>query len=525
MPSRNVALLLARTARCWPRLPAVALADRVVHDYAALAVNAARMAGAFAAAGLLAGDRVALVARNVPEYIEALFGCWWAGLVVVPVNAKLHPRELAFVLADSGARWAFVDAEWHAAIGGATGDAPLLERVVELGGAEYAKLTLAAPHDNPCRCNSGDPAWLFYTSGTTGRPKGVVITHGNLRAMSQCFLTDVEAVAPGDAILHVAPLSHGSGLYVLPHVLAGAVSVVPASGGFDPAEIVALIGTWDRASFFAAPTMVKRLVRAPMLADLRLDRLKSIAYGGGPMYVADCNEASAALGPRLAQIYGQGESPMTITAMNRALLADAFARGDAARIGSVGIAQTGIDVVVADDCDLPLPPGETGEVLVRGPTVMAGYWKNPEASTSTLANDWLHTGDVGSFDADGFLTLKDRSKDLIISGGSNIYPREVEEILQSHPDVGEVAVIGRAHADWGEEVIACVVPRVPPAAHGALEQALDALCLARIARFKRPKAYIFLADLPKNNAGKVLKTALREVVASRSRQENDQSGN
>ncbi|MEO8674932.1 MAG: AMP-binding protein [Casimicrobiaceae bacterium] len=513
--SCNVASLLARTARCWPRLPAIALADRIVSDYATLAGRAARMAGAFGAAGLLAGERVAIVARNVPEYIETLFGCWWAGLVVVPVNAKLHARELAFVLADSGARWAFVDAEWQAAIGSAADDAPALERVVEFSGIEYAKLALAAPRNEPCACVSGDPAWLFYTSGTTGRPKGVVITHGNLRAMSQGFLTEVEAVAPGDAILHAAPLSHGSGLYVLPHVLAGAVNVVPASGGFDPGEVVALIGAWDRASFFAAPTMVKRLVGAPALGDLRLERLKSIVFGGGPMYVADCKDAHAALGPRLAQIYGQGESPMTITAMNRALLADALARGDDARIGSVGIAQTGIDVVVADDRDVPLPPGEAGEVLVRGPTVMAGYWMNSEASAATLANDWLHTGDVGSFDADGFLTLKDRSKDLIISGGSNIYPREVEEVLQSHADVAEVAVIGRAHAEWGEEVVACVVARVEPAVRGALEQALDALCLARIARFKRPKAYVFLAELPKNNAGKVLKTALREQLAHR----------
>jgi long-chain acyl-CoA synthetase len=507
--SGNVASLLLRTARCWPRLPAVAVGDRVVHDYAVLAARASRLAGAFAAAGLLFGERVAVVSRNSAEYVEAMFGCWWAGQVVVPVNAKLHARELAFILADSGARWAFVDAAWLAAIGEATADAPALERVVEMGSAEYARLYEATPRDLPASCAAGDPAWLFYTSGTTGRPKGVVITHGNLRAMSQCFLTDVEAVAPGDAILHAAPMSHGSGLYVLPHVLAGAVNVVPESGGFDPAEIVALFAAWDHACFFAAPTMVKRLVASPILGAARLDHLKSIVYGGGPMYVADCKAAFAVLGSRLAQIYGQGESPMTITAMSRALLSDAVLRGDDARIGSVGVAQTGIDVIVAGPGDAPLPPGEVGEVLVRGPSVMTGYWKNPEASAATLANDWLHTGDIGRLDADGFLTLKDRSKDLIISGGSNIYPREVEEVLQAHPDVAEVAVIGRAHPEWGEEVVACIVPRTDSASHAALETALDAHCLEHIARFKRPKAYVFLAELPKNNAGKVLKTALR----------------
>src|SRR5215831_18054898 len=278
--SRNVALLLARTARSWPRLPAVALGDRAVCEYATLADRAARIAAALGAAGVQRGDRVALVSRNLPEYIEALFGCWWAGLVAVPINAKLHPRELAFILANSDARWAFVDAPWHAAIGAGMGEKPTLERVVVLGGAEYRQLVSTVPSAEPAVCDEGDPAWLFYTSGTTGRPKGVAITHANLRAMSQCFLTDVEAVAPGDAILHAAPMSHGSGLYILPHILAGAVNVVPESGSFDPDEIVALLDTWDRASFFAAPTMAKRLVGAPALAGARLDRLKSIVLGG-----------------------------------------------------------------------------------------------------------------------------------------------------------------------------------------------------------------------------------------------------
>jgi len=513
--ARNVAALLVRTARSWPRLPAIALGDRIVCDYAALADRASRIAGALDAAGLHPGERVALVSRNVPDYIEALFGIWWAGLVAVPVNAKLHPRELAYILANSGARHGFVDADWETAIGAAADEATALERIVPLGGAGFAALRAAPPLVAPAPCRDDDPAWLFYTSGTTGRPKGVVITHGNLRAMSQGFLTDVEAVAPGDAILHPAPLSHGSGLYVLPHVLAGAVNVIPESGAFDPDEIVALLAAWDGASFFAAPTMVKRLVRASSLGRARLDRLKSIVFGGGPMYVADCKEAFLALGPRLAQIYGQGETPMTITAMNRALLADALTRGDDARIGSVGVAQTGIDVVVVDENGESLATGGAGEVLVRGATVMAGYWMNPEASAAALADGWLHTGDVGTFDPDGFLTLKDRSKDLIISGGSNIYPREVEEVLQAHPDVVEVAVIGRAHPEWGEEVVACVVARGASDAAGrnAVERALDTLCLERIARFKRPKAYVFLDELPKNNAGKVLKTALREALA------------
>ena len=495
-------------------MPAVAHGDAVLHDYAALARRAAGLAAGLRAAGLAAGDRVVLASRNVPEYVEALYGCWWAGLVAVPVNAKLHAKEMAFVLADSGARFALVDDAWQTALAGVAADAPALDRVVAWSDAEYRSLVARVPDGEPAAVAPDAPAWLFYTSGTTGRPKGVEITHANLAAMGQCFLSDVEGIEPGDALLHPAPLSHGSGLYVVPHVARGAVSVVPASGGFDAAEIAALLGRWDRSLFFAAPTMVKRLVDAPALRAARLERLKAIVYGGGPMYVEDCKAAYAAFGPRLAQIYGQGESPMTITAMGRALLADAIARGDDARIASVGVAQAGIEVRVGT-AEAAAATGVVGEVLVRGPTVMRGYWRNPAATAATLAGGWLHTGDLGALDADGFLTLKDRSKDLIISGGSNIYPREVEEALLAHAGVAEVAVIGRHHAEWGEEVVACVVPRAPlpdAAAARALEQALDAACLERIARFKRPKAYVFLAELPKNNTGKVLKTELRDIV-------------
>jgi long-chain acyl-CoA synthetase len=331
--------------------------------------------------------------------------------------------------------------------------------------------------------------------------------------MTLAFLADVLAVDPGHAILHPAPLSHGSGLYVLPHLARGAVNVVPDSGGFDPAEIALLARAWRDAAFFAAPTMVKRVVESPAIDALARAPLKAIVYGGGPMYVADGKAAFAALGPRLAQIYGQGESPMTITAMDRAMLADAIARGDDARIGSVGVAQLGVEIRIGGLDDAALPSGEIGEVLVRGPTVMREYWCNPGATAQALANGWLHTGDLGVLDADGYLTLKDRSKDLVVSGGANVYPREVEEALLAHPDVAEVAVIGRPHPEWGEEVVACVVARVPPGDESSrrrLEAALDAHCLGEIARFKRPRQYVFVAELPKNNAGKVLKTALRE---------------
>ncbi len=506
-PSANLADDLARAARAWPAQPAVARGTSVLFDYATLARRAAAIAAALCADGLVRGDRVAIVSRNCVEYIETLYACWWAGLTAVPVNAKLHPRELAYILDNAGARCAFVDVAWAAALPAAGA-----LRVVEFDSHAYRAMTAGTPLGAPAALAGDTPAWLFYTSGTTGRPKGVMITHANLAAMTASFLDGVEAIEPGDAILHPAPLSHGSGLYVVPHVARGAVNVVPESGAFDGAEAVLLMAHWDRALFFAAPTMVKRLVREPSLARADLARFKCLVYGGGPMYVADCKEAFAALGPRLAQIYGQGESPMTITAMNRGALADAIARGDDGRLASVGTAQAGVELRIDGTEGVQSAAAHPGEVLVRAPTVMRGYWNDAAATDAALRDGWLHTGDLGALDAHGYLTLKDRSKDLIISGGSNIYPREVEEVLQQHPDVAEVGVVGRAHPEWGEEVVACVVVR-EGADPAAVRRGCDALCIAQIARFKRPKHYLFVDELPKNNAGKVLKTELRTRLA------------
>jgi acyl-CoA synthetase (AMP-forming)/AMP-acid ligase II len=227
------------------------------------------------------------------------------------------------------------------------------------------------------------------------------------------------------------------------------------------------------------------------------------------MYLADITEAVAVLGPRLVQIYGQGESPMTITVLPRDLVADRAHPDWRARLASVGRAFSALEVRIADADGNTLPPGEAGEILVRGPTVMAGYWQNPQATADTLRGGWLWTGDVGAMDAAGFVTLHDRSKDVIISGGTNIYPREVEEALLEHPAVAEVSVVGRPHPDWGEEVVAFVVAEP---GHDPDPAALDAHCNDHIARFKRPKHYRFLAELPKNNYGKVLKTDLRRML-------------
>jgi long-chain acyl-CoA synthetase len=278
---------------------------------------------------------------------------------------------------------------------------------------------------------------------------------------------------------------------------------IPASRGFEVEEIDALLAAQHGVKFFAAPTMVMRLVDR-LRGEAR--GLKQIVYGGGPMYVADCLRALDRLGPRLAQIYGQGESPMTITVLPGH--EHDGPRDDALRaiLGSVGRAQTGVEVALLDADDRPLRAGQIGEVCVRGDVVMRGYLNNSEATAKTLAGGWLHTGDLGRLDERGYLTLVDRSKDLIISGGSNIYPREVEEVLLQHPAVREVAVIGEPDADWGEAVVAVVALN---AGQQVAAEELDALCLAQIARFKRPKRYRFVDELPKNATGKVLKRALR----------------
>jgi acyl-CoA synthetase (AMP-forming)/AMP-acid ligase II len=237
--------------------------------------------------------------------------------------------------------------------------------------------------------------------------------------------------------------------------------------------------------------LASRAARAPR-------GLKTITYGGAPMYVADCLRAIELFGPRLYQLYGQGESPMTITGLPQS------EHASRTHLETCGFARTGVEVAVFNDKDEALPPGEIGEIVTRSDCVMAGYWENPEASAKTLRGGWLHTGDLGSLDAQGFLTIKDRSKDMIISGGANIYPREVEEVLLMHPDVVECSVVGRPHPEWGEEVVAFVVSRGPLAA-----EQLDLLCKDNIARFKRPREYRFVEALPKNNYGKVLKTELR----------------
>jgi len=461
----NIAHLLLNSARRFPDQPALAVGGNVVMNYLEFSRRVVALSsGLVKKFNLQAGDRVALAMKNCPQYWELLFACWHAGLAAVPMNAKLHAKEFEYIVGNCGAKASFFDPQ------------------------EFAMLD--GEPQPPADTQPDDLAWLFYTSGTTGVPKGAMLTHRNLLFATQAYFSDINKLGPQDAILHPAPLSHGSGLYGLPHFAAGAVNVIPESGGFDAPEIFDLLERWPNASFFAAPTMLVRLLASP--AARTPAKLKTITYGGAPMYVADSLRAIDLFGPRLYQLFGQGESPMTITGLPQIF------HKNKDKLETCGFARTGVEVKVL----------ESGEIVTRSDCVMAGYWDNPEATAQTLRGGWLHTGDIGRMDEQGFLTILDRSKDMIISGGSNIYPREIEEVLLRHPAVAECSVVGRPHPEWGEEVVAFVVLKEKSSVLKAHE--LDNLCLENIARFKRPKDYRFVDSLPKNNYGKVLKTELRK---------------
>lgn len=484
----NLFALLDQTAARHGDRGAVYHGERQVHTWASLRERALRLAGSFREFG--PGARIAVASENRPEIVELMFAIWAAECVFVPINFKLHPREMEQILEDSGAGRVFTSPKIAAQLASET-SVP----IEIIASAEYENRCCADSLAVPRNTEPALLAWLFYTSGTTGKSKGAMLSHRNLMAMTVAHLADFDSPDENSSLIHGAPMSHGSGLYVPPYVLRGARQVVPASGAFDPDEFLDLCERHPGCSAFLAPTMVARLVQTGRARPANLD---TIVYGGGPMYVESLKKAMAAFGPIFVQLYGQGESPMTITGLRRQDHEDA----PDAVLGSVGYARSGVDVAVLGPDGAPAGIDEIGEIVCRGDVVMSGYWRNPSATDSALRNGWLRTGDMGSFDANGYLTLRDRSKDVVISGGSNIYPREVEEALLEHAAVVEAGVVGAPDEDWGEVVVAFVVGQVSAAE-------LDAHLLERIARFKRPKRYEFVDELPKNSYGKVLKRELR----------------
>jgi fatty-acyl-CoA synthase len=487
----NLFALLDQTAQRFPDRGAVYHGQRRCCTWQELRDRALRLAGSIRR-HCPAGARIAVVSENRPEIVELLFGIWAAECVAVPINYKLHPREVVQILEDAGVSQVFASATIAAELESSCGFP-----VESVETEDYSHRLGTAPAPAPCT----DPstlAWLFYTSGTTGRSKGAMLTHRNLMAMTIAHLADIDAPDEGCSLLHAAPMSHGSGLYIPAYVLRGARQVVPQGAGFDPGDFLDLCEHHPGCTAFLAPTMVQRVIDTGRSCP---SQLRTIVYGGGPMYVESIKRALAAFGPVFAQIYGQGETPMTITGLRRA---DHRAADDAI-LGSVGYPRSGMQVAVLRDDDTAAGVDEIGEIVCRGDVVMRGYWHNAEATAAALRDGWLRTGDMGSFDARGYLTLHDRSKDVVISGGTNIYPREVEEALLEHPGVLEACVVGAPDAEWGEVVVAFIVGAAEP-------DELDAHLLDRIARFKRPKRYLIVDQLPKNSYGKVLKRELRQQL-------------
>jgi acyl-CoA synthetase (AMP-forming)/AMP-acid ligase II len=490
--------LLSQSARRYPSRGAVYVGDEQRITYGELEARASHLAGALRT-GAAPGDRVMIASENCLEYVEIMFATWAAGMVIVPVNAKLHEREITVVVDDAEPAVIFASRSIAQVL------APLMhgayaKRIVVIDSKEYREMLegrVAVVH----AAAPDDLAWLFYTSGTTGPPKGAMLTHRNLLAMAIAHLADFDNVGEPASLLHAAPMSHGSGLYLLPYIARAARQIIPKSAGYDASEFFDLCERHPSVGAFLAPTMLQRLRVEVERRGRTPAQLRLIVYGGGPMYLDELKRSLQVFGPVLAHLYGQGESPMTITGLSRTEHINA----DESALGSVGWPRSGVEVAIFDGDDRPLDAGEVGEIVCRGDVVMRGYWKNPAATEVTLRGGWLHTGDVGSLAPNGLLTLRDRSKDLIISGGSNIYPREVEEVLLDHPEVIEAAVVGRSDPEWGEIVVAFIVAN---AARQPTEAELDAHCLARMARFKRPKIYVFRQELPKNSYGKILKREL-----------------
>jgi acyl-CoA synthetase (AMP-forming)/AMP-acid ligase II len=505
----NSFAFLAKAAVQRGDAPALVHGSEVL-SYREFEQRARAIGGNLLAAGLAPGDRVAFCLANSPRILEVIFGCFAAGLVVVPVNARLHVREMAYIVQNSGAKALVHGPEYQADILNHAGEFGGVTRFcleVAEGARAYAELLdtahqLAAAQD----VEATDPCWLFYTSGTTGRPKGAIWTHRMVRVIVMNYLADLHNIQPGEVVLHVAPMSHGSGIVALPAVARGAVNAVLDSASFEPRAMFREIERLKVGHVaFVAPTQIIKMLDEFEPGQFDLSSLRAITYGGAPIHVVHLRRALEALGPIFVQLFGQGEAPITITGMTAQRHAALIAANDP-RIGSAGQVRTDVEARCVDGSGRPVGTGEEGEVVVRGDIVMPGYWNNPEASAEALRDGWLHTGDIGSFDDQGYLFLLDRAKDMIISGGNNVYPREVEEIIAQHPEVADVVVCGIPDPYWGEAVHAVVV-RKPHAT--VTDQDIIVHCGQSLAGYKKPKAVDFVEALPVSGYGKVLRREVR----------------
>jgi fatty-acyl-CoA synthase len=435
----------------------------------------------------------------------------------VPTNFRLTPPEVAYLATSSGAKAMICDDAFAAHADAAKQASPTLQLAITIGrprdGETAFEDLVAEGHGEtvePAEVDCGDPCWFFYTSGTTGRPKAAVLTHGQLTFVTNNHLADLmPGTTERDASLVVAPLSHGAGVHALSQVARGARSVLLSGAAFDEEEIWRLVEAERITNMFTVPTILTRMVRHPAVDRYDHRSLRYVIYAGAPMYHADQKQALSKLGKVIVQYYGLGEVTGNITVLPRELhsLDD-----DAMPVGSCGYARTGMEIAIKDGDGRRLRPGEQGEICVRGPAVFAGYHNNPEANAKALKDGWFHTGDLGRLDDKGFLYITGRASDMYISGGSNVYPREAEELLLSHPAVAEVAVLGVPDPEWGESGVAVVVLAE---GRGATAEELIAFLKDKLARYKQPRRVFFWKELPKSGYGKVPKHLIRQELHAR----------
>ncbi len=509
----NLSMLLTKSARTYPDKTAIIYGLKKL-SFKKFNARCNQLANALTQLGLKPKDNVAVLQYNYPQTYESIFACFKAGLGVVPINFRLHPKEFSFIINHSNARAVILSSEFNESILNSVELIPKVRHLITLSDAnrellDYETLLSAESDIFPDKdVQPDDLAWLFYTSGTTGMPKGATLTHRNLIAMTMNFYADI---CPGfsseDVILHAAPLSHGSGLFGLPNIGKGATNIILNSKSFNPELVFKIIEEYGVTNMFAAPTMIKMMVDNHAIDEYDLSSLKALNYGGAPMLVEDLKAAINKLGHCLVQLFGQGESPMTITYLSQKDHISEGSPEQIKRLASAGIARTDVEIKIIDKTTgKELPAGQIGEILTRSDLVMKGYWLNPEATAETIKDGWLYTGDMGYLDEKGYLFIMDRSKDMLISGGENIYPREIEEVLIKHPAVREVSVIGVPDEKWGEAIKA-IVTLVPGKI--TTEDELINFCKDHIASYKKPKSVDFIDELPKNNYGKILKRELK----------------
>ena len=482
--------LIRRAGRQFGAAPALVDGERVV-TFAEFDELTDRLGNALLARGLESGDRVAVLMPNGIDGVVVYYALAKSGLVRVPLNARETPHEHAYKLDDSQSRGVVLTGEPPASV-------EITIQADELPGL------IADAQAGPCdvRRDQDAPLRLAYTGGTTGKPKAVVLTTRSELAEVANFLVDLlPNLQPDSVMLHAAPITHGSGAFFLPHLIKGASNVIVSK--FSPTAFLEAAQKHRATSTFMVPTMISMLLEDPATpaADLTLERL---CYGGAPIATTVLQRGLDLLGPVFTQLYGQAEAPLAITCLQPW-------EHTPERLTSAGKPYTFVEVDIRDAEGRSLGVDEVGEVHTRGPHTMDHYWRRPEATAETKeADGWLHTGDIGRWDADGYLHLLDRRHDVIISGGFNVYPREVEDALLAHPAVVEAAVVGLPDEKWGERVTAAVVVRTD-----AEPDEIRDFCADRLAGFKRPRTVEIWPDLPTSPVGKSLRREVRDRMLAR----------